>query len=89
MSDRKTLGDLAINDNGFIFDPWAGATYSVNATGLCVLQALKEGLGQDAIAERLAERFERPSQDPTREVDEFVRLLRQYGLVSSDYSVGR
>jgi hypothetical protein len=87
MSDRRTLGDLAINDNGFIFDPWAGATYSVNATGFCVLQALKEGLGRGAIAQRLVERFERPSQDPTREVDEFIHLLRQYGLVGSDFAL--
>jgi hypothetical protein len=87
MSERRRLGDLAINDNGFIFDPWAGATYSVNATGCCVLQALKEGLGRDVIAQRLVDRFEKPSQDPTRDVDEFVRLLRQYGLVPGDFSV--
>ncbi len=87
MNNSRTLADLAISDNGFVFDPLAGATYSVNSTGLCVLQSLKDGLGKDAIAQRLAERFQKPAEDPTRDVDEFIRMLRQHGLVSSDFSV--
>jgi len=85
MNNTRTLSDLAISDNGFVFDPLAGATYSVNATGLCVLQALKEGLGKDAIARRLADRFDRAAQDPLRDVDEFLRLLRQHSLVPVDF----
>jgi hypothetical protein len=87
MSNARTLSDLAISDNGFVFDPLAGATYSVNPTGLCVLQSLKEGLGRDAIARRLADRFERPAQDPLRDVDEFIRMLRQHNLLSADFSM--
>lgn len=87
MSNARTLSDLAISDNGFVFDPLAGATYSVNPTGLCVLQALKEGLGRDAIARRLTDRFERVAQDPLRDVDEFVRMLRQHNLLSADFLV--
>jgi hypothetical protein len=87
MSNARTLSDLAISDNGFVFDPLAGATYSVNPTGLCVLQALKEGLDRDTIARRLTERFERTSQDPLRDVDEFIRMLRQHNLVSPDFLV--
>jgi hypothetical protein len=87
MSDARTLSDLAISDNGFVFDPVAGATYSVNPTGLCVLQALKEGLGRDAIAHRLTTRFERPAQDPLRDVEEFIGMLRQHDLLSADFLV--
>ena len=85
MSTAKDLADLAISDNGFLFDPLAGATYSVNSTGLCVLQSLKEGLGKDAIASRLVERFDRPPQDTLRDVDDFVRLLRQHNLVPASF----
>jgi hypothetical protein len=86
MSNPRTLSDLAISDNGFVFDPTGGATYSVNATGLCVLQSLKEGLGKQAIARRLAERFDKPAPDPLRDVDEFIRVLRQHTLVPADFS---
>jgi hypothetical protein len=87
MSSSTTLADLAISDNGFIFDPSAGATYSVNPTGLCVLQSLKEGLGRTAIARRLSERFDGVTPDPIRDVDEFIRLLRHHSLVAESFPV--
>jgi hypothetical protein len=89
ISNTRTLADLAISDNGFVFDPFAGATYSVNPTGLCVLQSLKEGLGRDAIAQRLTDRFDRVTQDPLRDVDDFIRVLRQHSLVPADASTER
>jgi hypothetical protein len=89
MSNSRTLADLAISDSGFVFDPLAGTTYSVNPTGLCVLQSLKEGLDRDAIARRLGERFEGPTQDLSRDVEEFIRLLRQHNLISANSPVER
>ncbi len=89
MSNARALSELAISDNGFIFDPFAGATYSVNATGLCVLQALKEGLDRQSIARRLAERFDRAHDDLPRHVDEFILLLQQHNLLSNDSSTER
>ena len=86
MNNSRTLADLAISDNGFIFDPLAGATFSVNPTGLCVLQLLKEGLSQHDIAQRLVERFDKATSDAARDVDEFVRQLRQHNLVPADFS---
>jgi hypothetical protein len=87
MSDSRALADLAISDNGFVFDPSAGTTYSVNSTGLCILQSLKEGLGRDAIAQRLVERFGNPTPNPASDVDEFIRLLRQNRLVPGNFAV--
>jgi hypothetical protein len=87
MSDTRALADLAISDNGFVFDPLGGATYSVNLTGLCILRSLKEGLGRGAIAQRLVESFGNPTPDPTSDVEEFVRLLRQHRLVPGDFAV--
>jgi hypothetical protein len=89
MSNSRTHADLAISDNGFIFDPLAGATYSVNPTGLCVLQSLKEGLRKDAIAQRLVDRFDNATPDPLRDVDEFIRLLRQHNLIPANASTER
>lgn len=81
MFDTKRLGDLALSDTGFAFDPYSGSTFTVNSTGHCVLLALKEGLGLDAIAARVRERFDASGADVTRDVDDFVAALRQHGLV--------
>jgi Coenzyme PQQ synthesis protein D (PqqD) len=83
MSNARRLGDLALSDTGFAFDPCTGATFTVNATGLCVLLAMKEGLAPGAVAERLRARFDAGVADVGRDVDDFVALLRQNGIVDA------
>jgi hypothetical protein len=83
MRNSKRLGDLALSDTGFAFDPYTGATFTINVTGLCVLQAMKEGLTRDAIGERLSARFDARGADVRRDVEDFVALLAQHGLVEA------
>ncbi len=87
MSHVKRLGDLALSDNGFAFDPYSGATFTINATGVCVLQAMKEGLAREAIGARVRERFQAGGADVARDVDDFIALLRQHGIVPEDASL--
>lgn len=77
----SSIRDLALSETGFVFDPSSGATFTVNATGLCVLHALKEGLSWGEIATRLSERFDVRSGDPARDVAELAGMLRQEGLL--------
>ncbi|MFT3767460.1 MAG: HPr-rel-A system PqqD family peptide chaperone [Minicystis sp.] len=86
MSNTKRLGDIALSDTGFAFDPYSGSTFTVNATGLCVLNALKEGLDGEAILARVRERFDARGADVARDVDDFVAALRQHGLIDGDSS---
>lgn len=79
------LRDLALSDTGFVFDPYSGATFTVNATGLCVLSALKDELSVKAIAARLAERFDARGSDLTRDIQEFIEALRQHGLAPEEH----
>ncbi len=74
------LADLAISDSGFVFDPWSGATFSLNATGLAVLRLLKDGLRDDELLAALDERFDVRDGDLRRDVDEFLGLLARHEL---------
>jgi len=87
MSTKKLLADLAVSDTGFVFDPFTGTTFTVNPTGLCLLQAFKAGLGREAAAARLEEQFDTAGANLPRELDEFVQLLRQSGIVPADFSL--
>ena len=89
MSIRKLLADLAVSDTGFVFDPFTGTTFTLNPTGLCLLQAFKEGLDRKAAVDRLVDQFDTKGANVPRELDEFVQLLRQNGVVPSDFSVSR
>ena len=84
MSTSASLRDLAISDSGFVFDPCSGATFTLNAAGLAVLLALREGLSLSGIVARLGERFESTSPEAREDVLDFVQMLRPHGLVQAD-----
>jgi hypothetical protein len=83
---NSRLGDLAISDTGFIFDPGTGATFNVNATGLIALAALREGVDAADTAElaaRVRARFPTAPPDVGEHVSDFVRTLRQIGILAA------
>lgn len=80
--DVSRLRQLAINESGFVFDPLTGHTFTLNDTGLAVLQAIKQGQEPELVVEQLAEQFELDgSEDVARDVDDFLSRLREHGLL--------
>lgn len=77
----ERIRSLALNPDGFAFDPTTGESFTLNPTGLVVLEGLREGLDPDALAARLAERFDVAPDDAMRDVDDFVDALRSLRLV--------
>lgn len=78
--DPTALRALAVSDTGFVFDPRTGHSYSVNATGLAVLDALKNGTSVDEVVERLRGEFETGASPVEDDVEAFLALLRDFGL---------
>ena len=74
MSTR--LNQLAINDEGFIFDPVTGESYTVNSTGIAGLQGLKRGQSLQEIATAISEDFEVTFDQAERDLGDFVDHLK-------------
>jgi len=77
------LERLAINDEGFIFDPETGSSYTVNKTGLFIIKLLKEGKNEEDIVKALTEEFEIGEDEVKRDLVDFLEQLRLYGLVEA------
>ncbi len=75
------LKNLAINDEGFIFDPITGESFTVNKTGLFILKALKDGFSENELAEKLSKNFDVSFEEAQRDVIDFLGKLRSYRLV--------
>ncbi len=86
MRSLARLQDLALSESGFVFDPYTGATFTANGTGLLVLQGLRDGLTRPQIVDRLRQQFEVDSLSDQLESDvgDFLRLLVQQALLSSE-----
>lgn len=83
----QRLRDLAVSDTGFVFDPFSGATFTANASALCVLDGLKRGFPRDVIANDLRARFAVSDEDVLRDIDDLVQSLRLFGLLAADAEV--
>ncbi len=82
----QRLKDLAVSETGFVFDPYSGATFSLNASALCLLRGLKEGLEREELVDRLEELFDVTDADLSRDIDEFLELLRYNGVLPQEGS---
>ena len=85
MIDNTRFKDLAVSDTGFIFDPYSGATFTVNETGLRVVLALREGSTKRDIENRLRAAFDGVTGDVADDVADFLRALKQHGLLPDDF----
>jgi PqqD family protein of HPr-rel-A system len=79
MSGR--LGRLAINDDGFLFDPMTGESFTVNGAGALIIKSLKEGKSAPQTAEALMASFEASHQEAERDVNDFLGHLRALKLI--------
>lgn len=77
----ERLRALALNPDGFAFDPTTGESFTLNATGVAALEGLRDGLTPEQVAQRLTETFEVSPDEATRDVTDFVDHLRAYRLL--------
>lgn len=87
MDATQKLRELAVSESGFVFDPCSGSTFTVNSTGLAIIQMIKQGLGRDEIVVRLGEAFLIKGQDLHRDLDEFLHLLRSNALLPQGFTL--
>jgi hypothetical protein len=72
---------LAINEEGFVFDPSTGQSFTVNQGGLTILNGLKEGKNVVDIAGALREMHDVTFEDVERDVTDFIAHLKIYRLL--------
>ena len=87
MDQVQRLRDLAVSETGFVFDPISGSTFNTNATGRLVLESLRDERTREDIKARLHQEFAIRTEDLDRDLDEFVFLLREGGLLPANFSL--
>lgn len=76
--NRDRLQSLAISETGFIFDPQTGQSFTVNATGLLVLDLLKQGISEKCAATSLSLACNVPIELASSSVEAFIMQLGRY-----------
>ncbi len=75
------LHRLAISEEGFIFDPETGNSYTTNSTGIFILKLLKDGKSEEEILRALSEEYGVDEEEARRDLYDFLEQLRLYQLL--------
>ncbi len=77
----KIKSNIAISDNGFMFDPYSGDSYNLNATAVAIIKLLKEGKTRDEIIEDFVRKYDVDTFTFEQNLDDFLAMLNHYDLV--------
>ncbi|WP_456401113.1 HPr-rel-A system PqqD family peptide chaperone [Persephonella sp.] len=75
------ISRLAINDEGFVFDPATGESFTVNQTGLLILKGIKDKKSEEEIVNEIVEKYEVSEEEAQRDLTDFIEKLRSYRLI--------
>ena len=81
MDIRK---NIAVSENGFIFNPLTGDSFSVNQTGVFILRKMKEGDSNEDIMKALKEEYELDTYTAEKDLYDFLSLLKSYQLTENE-----
>lgn len=75
------LRQLALNRDGFAFDPLTGASFAVNESGIFILERLAAGDSREAVVAALTAEFAVERESAARDLEDFLQGLRAQRLV--------
>lgn len=78
------LKKLAISDEGFIFDPENGNSFTVNQTGLYIIDSLRSGKDPDTIVAEIVETFGVDEEEARDDLLDFLQQLKMLGLYQEE-----
>ncbi len=81
LQTTSKLSRLALNDEGFAFDPATGDAYLLNRSGLEVVRAIHGGRAEPEIAQTLADRHGLRVETAARDVGDFLGVLKSLKLI--------
>jgi len=84
MNSIQLKKSVAISESGFIFHPGSGESFSVNNTGLEILEMLRKEMGAEEILHTLSDTYDIERPELERYFFDFLSMLKQYHLVSDN-----
>ncbi len=73
--------NIAVSDEGFLFNPTTGDSFSTNGTGSFIISLLKQDKPQEEIVEAICELYDADRQLVERDLEEFTSLLKEHSVL--------
>jgi len=83
--DLQIKQSVRANDQGILFDPETGDSFTLNPSGLVIFRKLQSGLSPDAIFGELQAEYDINREDFNRLLLDFGFLLKSFQLLGNEY----
>lgn len=78
----KVNRNLAISENGFVFNPTTGDSFSVNELGAMIINEIKAGKSKNEILEVVSNDYNADKSTIEKDLNEFLEILTNHQLVA-------
>ncbi|GAB1416796.1 hypothetical protein MASR2M117_22020 [Paludibacter sp.] len=72
--------NIAVSDEGFIFNPATGDSFSTNKIGSDIINMLKQNKSIDELKETITQIYDVEISLFERDLDDFISLLKNYNI---------
>ena len=83
----KLKRNIAVSESGFVFDPTAGESYSLNEQGIEIINLLKQNQTNEEIAEYMTENYDVGADDFEKYYFDFIGMLKQFKLIEDEREI--
>ena len=73
--------NVAISENGFLFNAARGDSYLTNSVALLIINLMKEGKSIDEIKTYLLLTYEVDKSTVEKDLYDFIKMMKQYTLI--------
>ncbi|MCE1155012.1 MAG: PqqD family protein [Bacteroidales bacterium] len=73
--------NIAVSEEGFLFNPTTGDSFSTNSTGALIIRLLKQDKTLPEIASELCDEYDADRLLVERDLEEFASLLKEYSVL--------
>ncbi len=80
MDRYKVSSNLAISENGFLFFPSTGDSFTLNEIGSSIVGLLKANKSKSEIIEAIVEEYDIDENSAERDVTDFITQLINFNL---------
>jgi hypothetical protein len=75
---------IAINDNGFLFDPSSGESFTTNPLARDIIFLMKQKMTIEDIKSTIQDKYEVDELTLEKNLIDFIAMLRHFGLVEEE-----
>jgi len=80
----KIKPSVALNDNGFLFDPSTGESFTTNTVGKEIIFMMKQRLDSIQIRSAILEKYEVDEWTLEKNLIDFYSMLQHFNLAEAD-----